>query len=90
MRILRNWFIILAMISLVIADVLALPNFLERLYSANNYNPTNVRPAQVLSQQPPRRRTTKSGRSYKDICRVVNPAPHAFPGKFPYPAVPIC
>lgn len=88
MKFLRNLLVILAMVAVVVADVLSLPSFLERLYSANNYNPTNVRPAQAPQQ--PKRRTTKAGRSYKDICRVVNPNPYAFPGKFPYPAVPIC
>lgn len=36
-------------------------------------------------------RTQKpKGRSYKEICRAVNPAPFAFPNKLPYPSVPIC
>uniref|UniRef100_A0A182P1N4 VM domain-containing protein n=1 Tax=Anopheles epiroticus TaxID=199890 RepID=A0A182P1N4_9DIPT len=30
------------------------------------------------------------GRDYKDICRVVNPAPYALPGRAPYPAAPFC
>uniref|UniRef100_A0AAG5DX02 VM domain-containing protein n=1 Tax=Anopheles atroparvus TaxID=41427 RepID=A0AAG5DX02_ANOAO len=30
------------------------------------------------------------GRNYKDICRVVNPAPYALPGRAPYPAAPFC
>ncbi|XP_052863665.1 uncharacterized protein LOC128270300 [Anopheles cruzii] len=30
------------------------------------------------------------GRNYKDICRVVNPAPYASPGRAPYPAAPFC
>uniref|UniRef100_A0A182FJ33 Uncharacterized protein n=2 Tax=Anopheles albimanus TaxID=7167 RepID=A0A182FJ33_ANOAL len=30
------------------------------------------------------------GRDYKDICRVVNPAPYAMPGRAPYPAAPFC
>ncbi|XP_058813890.1 uncharacterized protein LOC131677841 [Topomyia yanbarensis] len=30
------------------------------------------------------------GRSYKEICRVVNPTPYALPGRVPFPAAPFC
>ncbi|XP_055523858.1 uncharacterized protein LOC129717754 [Wyeomyia smithii] len=30
------------------------------------------------------------GRSYKDICRVVNPTQYALPGSVSYPAAPFC
>jgi hypothetical protein len=60
--------------------------FLERLY--NGY------PGVFRQVQTTRRQTTRTekprGRSYKDICRAINPAPYAFPNKIPYPSVPIC
>lgn len=37
-----------------------------------------------------KKRAQKEGRSYKEICRAINPAPYAFPGKAPFPAVPVC
>uniref|UniRef100_U5EKY8 Putative conserved secreted protein n=1 Tax=Corethrella appendiculata TaxID=1370023 RepID=U5EKY8_9DIPT len=30
------------------------------------------------------------GRSYKELCRVINANPYAFPGRVPYPAAPFC
>jgi hypothetical protein len=74
---------------MVAADVFALP-FLERLYNVNNYNPTNVRAPSASRRSQQRPKTTKAGRSYKDICRVINPNPYAFPNKVPFPSAPVC
>ncbi|EJY57440.1 AAEL017139-PA [Aedes aegypti] len=38
----------------------------------------------------PTHKKKPKGRSYKDICRVVNPTPYALPGSVPYPAAPFC
>lgn len=38
----------------------------------------------------PTHKRKPKGRSYKDICRVVNPTPYALPGSVPYPAAPFC
>lgn len=87
MKFLRN-ICALFVVTMMLADIVFADPFLERLFNANNYNPTNIRPANI--PQTRRYKTTKAGRSYKDICRVVNPAPYAFPNKFPYPSVPVC
>lgn len=42
------------------------------------------------SSYPTKQRTHKEGRSYKEICKAINPSPYAFPGKSPFPAVPVC
>lgn len=81
--------VIFAIISLlVLTEALSGP-FLERIYSFNGYtvyNNAHQRPGQTR-----RPRTEKPrGRSFKDICRFVNPAPYSFPNKIPYPSVPIC
>lgn len=73
---------------LLIGDSIAAP-FLQRIYSPyygsphesyGNRHPTTRR---LVTQKP-------RGRSYKEICRAVNPAPFAYPNKIPYPSVPIC
>lgn len=72
----------------MISEAFALP-FLERIYglNSNGYRQTHLPTKRV-------RVTARShkprGRSYKDICRAVNPAPYSFPNKIPYPSVPIC
>lgn len=66
--------------------------FLKRIYASSNYfnsgNSRNVPP--TVSFETTRRPTKARGRSYKDICRAVNPAPYSFPNKIPFPSVPIC
>lgn len=38
-----------------------------------------------------RRRQGKAGKErWKEICRTSNPDPFAFPGRAPYPSVPVC
>jgi len=64
--------------------------FLERLYNPNSYNVNPFGSGRSI-QTTRRARTTKQrGRSFKEICRAINPAPYAFPNKIPYPSVPIC
>lgn len=71
---------------MMFGDAIAAP-FLERLYSVNGYN-YGYRNVQTTRRRP---RTEKPrGRSFKEICRAINPAPYAFPNKIPYPSVPIC
>lgn len=74
---------------IVIGDAFAAP-FLERIYNANTFN-GQVHQGNRRANKRHRARTEKPrGRSYKDICRAVNPAPYAFPNMMIYPSVPIC
>jgi hypothetical protein len=71
---------------MMFGDVFASP-FLQTLYNLNGYSGYG----NVHTTRRPRLQTQKpKGRSYKDICRAINPAPYAFPNKIPYPSVPIC
>lgn len=71
---------------MIIGDTLATP-FLERIYNANTNNGYRI----IRTTKRSRARTEKPrGRSFKDICRAINPAPYAYPNKIPYPSVPIC
>ncbi|CRK88988.1 CLUMA_CG002548, isoform A [Clunio marinus] len=91
----RNLFVVAFIVLAVICESFASP-FLQELFNLNGYNQGyNLGYSNEYSRnvQPARRRpaTPKPrGRSYKDICRAVNPAPYAFPNKIPYPSVPIC
>lgn len=78
---------VIALSLMVIGETFAAP-FLERIYGLNVYNGQNPSRVQTTRRRP---RTEKPrGRSYKEICRAINPAPYAFPNKIPYPSVPIC
>uniref|UniRef100_A0A2M4AS48 Putative secreted protein n=2 Tax=Anopheles triannulatus TaxID=58253 RepID=A0A2M4AS48_9DIPT len=46
--------------------------------------------AVARATSPSSQKRQAKGRDYKDICRVVNPAPYAMPGRAPYPAAPFC
>lgn len=89
MKTLRIIFVaVLAM--LMIGDAIAAP-FLQKIYNVNGYNSDHYGSPYQSYQSNRRPHTQKPrGRSYKDICRAVNPAPYAFPNKIPYPSVPIC
>lgn len=72
---------------MMFGDVLATP-FLQKIYNLNGYNGGY---GNVQTTRRPRHYTQKpKGRTFKEICRAVNPAPYSFPNKIPYPSVPIC
>jgi hypothetical protein len=52
-----------------------------------SYQPTYNYPS---PSYPTKQRPQKEGRSYKEICKAINPSPYAFPGKLPFPSVPVC
>lgn len=65
--------------------------FLKRILASNNAYGNGYRnTGNVVRFETTRRPTKARGRSYKDICKAVNPAPYSFPNKIPYPSVPIC
>lgn len=75
---------------LMLSEAISGP-FLETIYSGYPVSGSGFRYVQATSRPSQRKRTTKArGRSYKEICRAINPAPYAFPNKIPYPSVPIC
>lgn len=70
-------------------------DLLKKIIASNgyNYNSAIAYPPNNVNYHTTRRpiRTEKPrGRSYKEICRAVNPAPYSFPNKIPFPSVPIC
>jgi hypothetical protein len=72
---------------MMLGEVLSAP-FLERLYNVNVYGHGGRQVPTTTRRRP---RTEKPrGRTFKEICRAINPAPYAFPNKIPYPSVPIC
>lgn len=69
--------------------------FLRRIYASSGlYGSGNKNGGQRNSNInfQTTRKPTKAprGRSFKEICRAVNPAPYSFPNKIPFPSVPIC
>lgn len=82
---------IMALSVMIISESLAAP-FLEIVDTFNGYNNVYRRVKTTRRRlQTEKPRTAKPrGRSFKEICRAINPAPHAFPNKIPYPSVPIC
>lgn len=82
--------IFIVMSTLVLTEALG-DAFLKRIFASSGY------PNGVSYQNFNYETTTKKvkvekqrGRSFKEICRAVNPAPYSFPNKIPYPSVPIC
>lgn len=47
-------------------------------------------PLSYKNQQSRRQQGKRGGERWKEICRTINPDPYAFPGRIPYPSVPIC
>lgn len=79
--------LILLLVTLILSQTFA-TSFLEKIYGGHQVNKGGYKHTQTIKKRP---RTEKPrGRSYKDICRAVNPAPYAFPNRIPYPSVPIC
>lgn len=74
---------------LLCTEAMMAASFLEKLFgdlsgfSGYHQRSFGTTRAPAKTQKP-------KGRSYKEICRAVNPAPFAFPNKLPYPSVPIC
>lgn len=88
MKFLRVVFLLIA--SVIVAEGIG-ETFLRRIYASSNfYNTGNNRNIGKVNFETTRRTTKARGRSYKEICRAVNPAPYSFPNKIPFPSVPIC
>lgn len=47
-------------------------------------------PLSYKNQQSKRRQEKRGEERWKEICRMINPDPYAFPDRVPYPSVPIC
>lgn len=88
-----NIIFVVVLALLLIGDAIAAP-FLQRIYTVNGFSGGYGSPHDSYGNrhQTTRRLVTQKprGRSYKEICRAVNPAPFAYPNKIPYPSVPIC
>lgn len=79
--------------------ILATPVLFDKLFGFAAYQPTysggyggnsyGYYGAGGGSPSPTHKRKSK-GRSYKDICRVVNPTPYALPGSVASPGAPFC
>lgn len=90
-----------ALLSLLLLTELveATPVLLDKLFGFAAYQPANsggyggnqygYYGTGGGSYTPTQKRKPK-GRSYKDICRVVNPTPYALPGSVPFPGAPFC
>jgi hypothetical protein len=85
MAILKAFVVILSL--LVLTDALTGP-FFEKIYSGYPVSGSGYRFVQPTRRRPQTQKPR--GRSYKEICRAINPAPYAFPNKIPYPSVPVC
>lgn len=67
--------------------------FLKRIFASNGYSGNSAVSYQNYNYETTTKRVKSEkprGRSFKEICRAVNPAPYSFPNKIPYPSVPIC
>jgi hypothetical protein len=71
---------------MLFAEVFGVP-FLGKNYGANVYGGQRV---QTTRRRSVNAATRRKGRTYKEICRAINPAPYAFPNKVPFPSVPVC
>lgn len=93
MNIIRVLLLVIA--SLVVTEGIG-DIFLRRIYASSGFygggkQNAGQRNAANINFQTTRKPTkAPRGRSYKDICRAVNPAPYSFPNKLPFPSVPIC
>ncbi|BES96318.1 Hypothetical protein NTJ_09127 [Nesidiocoris tenuis] len=58
------------------------PFWFDELFPSrrSNSNPSQPRAGRALS----------GAEQYKRNCRIINPDPYAFPGKIPFPSVPVC
>ena len=66
---------------------------LDRLFQFSSYQQPDYYSGyggSSYTARPRAKPTTRQGRTYKDICRVVNPNQFAFPNRVPYPAAPYC
>lgn len=59
---------------------------LDRLFQFSSYQQPDYSYGNSYTTRPRPKPTTRQGRTYKDICRVVNPNQYAFPNRVPYPA----
>ena len=79
-------FVIVLLLALL-GNAIAAP-FLETIYGVNRYSANGYRTFQPSTSRPKPVRTERKrgGRTYKEICRAINPAPYALPNKIPYPS----
>lgn len=90
-----NILITMIIVVLLCTEATMAASFFEKLFGdisgLSGYHQRSFGTTRTPVARYPAARTQKpKGRSYKDICRAVNPAPFAFPNKLPYPSVPIC
>jgi hypothetical protein len=66
--------------------------FLKRIFDSTGFNGV-YRMQHNYGQHQTTKRThieKPRGRSFKEICQAVNPAPYSFPNNIPFPKVPVC
>jgi hypothetical protein len=86
MEILKVFVMILSLF--VLSEAVTGP-FFEKIYSGYPISGSGgYRYIQTTRRRPQTQKPR--GRSYKEICRAINPAPYAFPNKIPFPSVPVC
>ncbi|XP_055586298.1 uncharacterized protein LOC129738970 [Uranotaenia lowii] len=59
-------------------------------YGGNSYGYYPVSGGGGIAAPTQKARKPKTGRSYKEICRVINPTPYALPGSIPAAGAPFC
>ena len=81
-----NYLPILIIIMVTLHVCCASPIF-DRLFQFSSYQQPDYSYGSSYTTRPRAKPTTRQGRTYKDICRVVNPNQYAFPNRVPYPAI---
>lgn len=76
-------FLTVLFVIMVTLHVCCASPILDRLFQFSSYQQPDYSYGSSYTTRP---RTTRQGRTYKDICRVVNPNQYAFPNRVPYPA----
>jgi len=82
-----NCYFMIAIVLTLLGSVIGAA-FLEAIYGVNRYSANGYRTIQPTTIRPkPRPRPQRrNGRTYKEICGAINPAPYAFPNKIPFPS----
>lgn len=81
-----SFYLIIVLVLTFLGDSIAAP-FLETIYGVNRYSANGYRTLQPSTARPKQRsERRRNGRTYKEICGAINPAPYAFPNKIPFPS----